>query len=206
MQEEKCLKVCTHVHVIIENNFTSRCLNLVSSAQTALIPNICESHSLQPRWIGSSALDIYGYGGGGSSVIYSFFTPTFFTPTFLLLLFLLLLFYSFFFQNKPTSPKSHLRAQSSSVSAASYLPCLRQSAPRFFNVVVTVGESTFAAATESVTFTFQKRFGNHLCASHHIHHKVGCPSYSCSLLCLQRFAKLVCFSHQSSQTLVRELL
>ena len=45
MQEEKCLKVCTHVHVIIENNFTSRCLNLVSSAQTALIPNICESHS-----------------------------------------------------------------------------------------------------------------------------------------------------------------
>ena len=45
MQEEKCLKVCTHVHVIIENNFTSRCLNLVLSAQTALIPNICESHS-----------------------------------------------------------------------------------------------------------------------------------------------------------------
>ena len=84
MQEENCLKVCTHVHVIIENNFTSRCLNLVSSAQTALIPNICESHSLQPRWIGSSAQDIYmGTGVGGSSVFYSFF---------LLLLFLLHLF------------------------------------------------------------------------------------------------------------------
>lgn len=36
-------------------------------------------------------------------------------------------------------------AQSSSVSAASYFPCRRYSAPRFFRVVVTVGESTFAA-------------------------------------------------------------
>lgn len=189
MQEEKCLKVCTHVHVIIENNFTSRCLNLVSSAQTALIPNICESHSQD----GLARVPKTYIWVRGSSVFYSFF---------LLLLFLLHLF----FKTNQHHEKSHLRAQSSSVSAASYLPCLRQSAPRFFNVVVTVGESTFAAATESVTFTFQKRFGNHLCASHHIHHKVGCPSYSCSLLCLQRFAKLVCFSHQSSQTLVRELL
>ena len=47
---------------------------------------------------------------------------------------------------------THLRAQSSSVSAASYLPCLRYSAPRFFSVVVTVGESTFAAGTKWVTF------------------------------------------------------
>ena len=38
-----------------------------------------------------------------------------------------------------------LIAQSSSVSAASYLPWRRYSAPRFFNVVVTVGESTLAA-------------------------------------------------------------
>lgn len=38
-----------------------------------------------------------------------------------------------------------LRAQSSSVSAASYLPCRRYKAPRFFKVVVTVGESTLAA-------------------------------------------------------------
>jgi hypothetical protein len=36
-------------------------------------------------------------------------------------------------------------AQSSSVSAASYFPWRRYSAPRFFSVVVTVGESTFAA-------------------------------------------------------------
>lgn len=37
------------------------------------------------------------------------------------------------------------RAQSSSVSAASYFPWRRYSAPRFFRVVVTVGESTLAA-------------------------------------------------------------
>ena len=52
---------------------------------------------------------------------------------------------------------THLRAQSSSVSAASYLPCLRYSAPRFFSVVVTVGESTFAAGTKWVTFQIWKR-------------------------------------------------
>ena len=98
---------------------------------------------------------------------------------------------------------THLRAQSSSVSAASYLPCLRYSAPKFFSVVVTVGESTFAAGTKWVTFKIW--FDNHLYASPHIPHKVGCPSYSCFLLCLQQFAKLVCFSHQSSQTLVHEL-
>ena len=50
-----------------------------------------------------------------------------------------------------------------------------------------------------------KRFVNHLYANPHIHHKVGCPSYSCSLPCLQQFAKLVCFSRRSSQTLVHEL-
>lgn len=38
-----------------------------------------------------------------------------------------------------------LKAQSSRVSAASYFPCLLYKAPKFFNVVVTVGESTFAA-------------------------------------------------------------
>ena len=37
------------------------------------------------------------------------------------------------------------KAQSSSVSAASYLPWRRYRAPRFFRVVVTVGESTLAA-------------------------------------------------------------
>lgn len=37
------------------------------------------------------------------------------------------------------------RAQSSNVSAASYLPWRRYRAPRFFNVVLTVGESTLAA-------------------------------------------------------------
>lgn len=36
-------------------------------------------------------------------------------------------------------------AQSSRVSAASYLPCRRYRAPRFFNVVLNVGESTLAA-------------------------------------------------------------
>lgn len=38
-----------------------------------------------------------------------------------------------------------LKAQSSSVSAASYFPCRLYKAPKFFKVVVTVGESTLAA-------------------------------------------------------------
>ena len=38
-----------------------------------------------------------------------------------------------------------LTAQSSSVSAASNLPCRRYSAPKFLSVVFTVGESTLAA-------------------------------------------------------------
>ena len=90
MQEEKCLKVCTHVHVIIENNFTSRCLNLVSSAQTALIPNICESHS-QDGLARVPKTYIWVRGGGGRQ----YFTPFFYSY----------FFYSIFFSKQTNITK-----------------------------------------------------------------------------------------------------
>ena len=90
MQEEKCLKVCTHVHVIIENNFTSRCLNLVSSAQTALIPNICESHSQDGlARVPKTYIWVRGWGGR------QYFTPFFYSY----------FFYSIFFSKQTNITK-----------------------------------------------------------------------------------------------------
>lgn len=51
----------------------------------------------------------------------------------------------------PAAASSRLlrRAQSSSVSAASYFPCRLYRALRFFSVVLTVGESTLATLCQA---------------------------------------------------------